>query len=501
MSRTRLPLYAQFLGWSVLNLMLLAGLLFAFAGGSGGRGLEMLLTETARERAQGLGFALSRQLDAVPEDGWPEVVAAFADNYGVDLTLERQQRVRPFEDSRFRNEPFGWSPPGGFEPAPMLPEPAHAEFGRSGRFGGGPPRFPTPMPDGSFVRIRRAENGYEVRIPMPVVARTLDERRALIVHTPTLWPLLRFLGMSEWILLLIGALALCALWWWPFFYGITRRVGRLTRITERIAEGRLSERALPGRPDELGRLAQSVNRMGVQLQAKAEGQRQFLLDVAHELTSPLARMQLGLAIAQDELPEEDARRLTPVLGDAQQMSELLQDLLQYSREDGRRDPASVAPVMLAALILEVRAQEAAQAIVTVDAPADLQALADRALLARALANLVRNAVRHGRGSAVEVKAQLRAPQVEITVADRGPGVPDSALAHLGEPFYRPDVARDRDTGGVGLGLAIVRRCVERCGGQVRFANRQGGGFEARVELPPAPGGAAAASAGGASPRE
>jgi len=133
-------------------------------------------------------------------------------------------------------------------------------------------------------------------------------------------------------------------------------------------------------------------------------------------------------------------------------------------------------------------------------PASLVVTADRSLLARAFANLARNAVRHGGAALVEVEATVNGRSAQLMVSDRGPGVPEDALTHLGEPFYRPDVARTRNTGGVGLGLAIVRRCVERSGGQVRFANRQGGGFEARLELPLAPV-AAAASAGGASPLE
>ncbi len=147
------------------------------------------------------------------------------------------------------------------------------------------------------------------------------------------------------------------MWWWPFFYGITRRIGRLQRVTERIAQGGLTQRAQPGRPDELAQLAHSVNRMALQLHAQVEGQRRFLLDVAHELTSPLARMQVGLAIVQDELPPEEARRLVPVLEDTQQMSELLQDLLQFSRNERVEPAPRLEPVDLVALVTDVARQE------------------------------------------------------------------------------------------------------------------------------------------------
>ena len=73
--------------------------------------------------------------------------------------------------------------------------------------------------------------------------------------------------------------------------------------------------------------------------------------------------------------------------------------------------------------------------------------------------------------------------MQLTVRDRGPGVPQAALERLGEPFYRPDFARNRAHGGTGLGLAIVRRCIAAAKGSVRFGNRAGGGFEAVVQLP------------------
>jgi signal transduction histidine kinase len=462
LSPPRLPLYAQFLGWLALNLVLLLGLLIGFAGRDG-LGLEMLLTDAARERAQAVGYAVSRQLERTPDTQWTGELADFGGRYGARFTLERQQaRDRP------RRPDFG---PGA------RPRPGERFEGPGAR------REPQPPHNGAFVRLALIDDEYQLRIPLALPSTATEERRELAVTTGSLWSLLRFLGLSEWLGLLAGALLLCALWWWPFFYGITRRIGRLTRITERIAEGSLTERAEPGRPDELGRLAGSVNRMGAQLHAQVEGQRQFLLDVAHELTSPLARMQVGLAIVQDELPEVDARRLTPVLGDAQQMSELLQDLLQFSRSERGVETPRLQPVQLKGLVGDICALEAAQASVEIDVPPDLAVLADEALLGRGLANLVRNAVRHGGGSRIEIWARAAAGQATVIVADRGPGVPEAALAHLGKPFYRPDVARDRGTGGVGLGLALVRRCIERCGGQLRLGNRAGGGFEARVELP------------------
>jgi two-component system sensor histidine kinase CpxA len=106
------------------------------------------------------------------------------------------------------------------------------------------------------------------------------------------------------------------------------------------------------------------------------------------------------------------------------------------------------------------------------------------MLERALANLLRNAVRYSGDEAlpIEIDTALQGKRIILCVRDRGPGVPESALARLGEPFFRPELSRSRAMGGVGLGLAIVRRCVAACDGTVIFRNRPGGGFEAQLEL-------------------
>ena len=128
-------------------------------------------------------------------------------------------------------------------------------------------------------------------------------------------------------------------------------------------------------------------------------------------------------------------------------------------------------------------REDATARVELTVPANLTARADAPLLTRVLGNLVRNALRYaGDAGPIRVMARREDARVFISVEDDGPGVPPESLARLGEPFYRPDVARTREAGGVGLGLAIVRSGVAACGGEVRFANRTPRGFLAEVAL-------------------
>jgi two-component system sensor histidine kinase CpxA len=95
---------------------------------------------------------------------------------------------------------------------------------------------------------------------------------------------------------------------------------------------------------------------------------------------------------------------------------------------------------------------------------------------------VRNALRYADGGPIAITVQPEGPQVSIAVEDEGPGVPADALDRLGEPFFRPELARTRESGGVGLGLSIVRSAMQACGGEVRFANRQPRGFRAELRL-------------------
>lgn len=165
------------------------------------------------------------------------------------------------------------------------------------------------------------------------------------------------------------------------------------------------------------------------------------------------------------------------------MAGLVAELLAFTRAGLLPRDAARLRVELVPLAARVVAREAAADAVTVDVPEGLVALADPDLLARALGNLVRNALRHaGRDGGITIRARRAADAVEIVVEDAGPGVPPEALGRLGEPFFRPEAARARETGGAGLGLAIVRASVEACGGTVRFANRVPSGLRVTLLL-------------------
>jgi len=295
-----------------------------------------------------------------------------------------------------------------------------------------------------------------------------------------------FFDSLPWIFVSAMMLILSVLFWIPLVRGITRAISRLTDATARIAEGHLETRVNTSRRDELGRLGQSINRMAGQLSGWAEGQKRFLGDIAHELCSPLARIQVALGILQQRAAADTKEQayLTDVEEEVQHMSALVDELLSFSRASLKSGAQELQSVPLRPLFDEaVTRENHAGHRVDVEVPDDLCVLADRDLLRRSLANLLRNALRYaGAAGPVSVRAHARDPYVVVTVADSGTGVPTEALERVFDPFYRVDSSRDRTTGGVGLGLAIVKTCIEACQGKVQARNRQPHGFEVTLTL-------------------
>jgi two-component system sensor histidine kinase CpxA len=305
----------------------------------------------------------------------------------------------------------------------------------------------------------------------------------MLARVGSFWGVLSLLGIHTWLLAGGGVLALSVLFWLPLVRSITRSLGQLTSATEKIAEGRFDTRVESSRRDEIGQLGDSVNRMALRLDAHMNGQKRFLGDVAHELCSPLARLQLATGILADQAPKNLQPTVTDLREEVQQMSTLVNELLAFTKSGLQSREAVLAPTPLEALARDVLTREDAGNRVTLTVAADLQVMAEKDLLARALGNLVRNALRYaGDAGPITVTASRQGDRVAIVVEDEGPGVPPADLDRLGEPFFRPELARTREGGGVGLGLAIVRNSVAACGGDVRFANRPPHGFRAEIGL-------------------
>jgi len=496
--RWRLPLSVRLLAWLALNLVMLAGV-FALLIGTEFR-LDALVAVTAGERVQKVADVLTGELAIRPSGDWGPTLARFSEGYGVrfglfddrgqsvagpgmDLPQEVVERMRPF-----RGGPRSGGPPG----RPGIPGPSEGGMGA----GAGVGRRPGPSASRGFVRAGDPPSYWAV-IPVPLGRSEGGPPRMgrLVIQSPTLSAGGLFLDAGPWWLAGGAAVLLSILWWLPLIGGITRSLGRMTAATEAIADGRFDVALNEDRGDELGRLGGAINTMSRRLEGFVTGQKRFLGDIAHELCSPLARMEMALGVLDSGAKDAQRQYVSDLREDVRQMSGLVHELLSFSKAGLKRRDLPLEPVLLEPLAARVVDREAGgDSRVRVEVPPETTVAADPELLARALGNLLRNALRYaGDSGVIRIRAESDPEGVRIAVSDEGPGVAPEALGRLGEPFFRPDAARSRENGGAGLGLAIVRTCVEACRGRLAFRNLQPSGFEAAMRLERADGRASSAT--------
>ncbi|MBN1284142.1 MAG: HAMP domain-containing histidine kinase [Anaerolineae bacterium] len=272
---------------------------------------------------------------------------------------------------------------------------------------------------------------------------------------------------------------------------VTKPVLDLTRAAERIADGDLDQHVAVRSRDELGQMSQAFNRMAGEIATQQMLRRRLVDDIAHELNTPLSLMQLEIQAMLDGLqsPDEAAGQLQRELAE---LHGLVADLAYLADADAT--PAlDRTPVDINDLVQEVTARFSSQAetcglalaVTLCDAPAVLHV--DPVRIGRALTNLLSNALRHTpAGGRVTVVTTCEDDAVTITVQDTGEGVPPEDLPYIWERLYRSDRSRSRDTGGRGLGLAIVRQSVEMHGGQVWVESTPGVGSRFGMRLPRSP---------------
>ncbi len=286
---------------------------------------------------------------------------------------------------------------------------------------------------------------------------------------------------------------------------LTMPVVRLRAATRQLAAGDLTARAgAPNirRRDEVAGLMRDFDTMAERLESLVKAQSRLLNDISHELRSPLARLNVALGLARQRSGEESEAMLERIELEAGRLNELIGRLLTLARLEDGEQHVPFRPVLLDEIVLSVAedAEFEAQARhchVRSEIPEGIwEVRGDASLLHSAIENVVRNAIRYTReGTAVEIhleKASDAGREVAVVkVTDCGSGVPADALEKLFQPFYRLDDARGRQTGGVGLGLAITERAVRFHGGRVSARNRAEGGLMVEIRLPLMPGSASA----------
>jgi two-component system sensor histidine kinase CpxA len=276
---------------------------------------------------------------------------------------------------------------------------------------------------------------------------------------------------------------------------LTAPVVRLRAATQRLAAGDLTARAgglAARRRDEMAQLVRDFDTMAERLEESVNAQARLLHDISHELRSPLARLNVASALARQRAGEEALGALDRIDLEAERLNDLIGGLLAIARLESGSD-AERSLILLAEMIEEIAADadfEAQGRNCRVESVIQDDCVVNGApiLLHSAIENVVRNAARYTReGTSVQISLeQARGtdrPEAVIRVADSGPGVPEDALDKLFRPFYRIDDARGRQTGGVGLGLAITERAVRLHGGTVRASNRPEGGLQIEIRLP------------------
>jgi signal transduction histidine kinase len=263
-------------------------------------------------------------------------------------------------------------------------------------------------------------------------------------------------------------------------------VRALQKAVERFGRGDFSARAGSTRRDELGQLARTFDRMAERIETLLTAERRLLLDISHELRSPLAR--LGVAVELARSGDDPNSALNRIQKESDRLNALVGQLLQVTRAEG--DPSSLRSQA-------VRLDELVQQLVDdsrIEAEAHASAVkyekrepvtveGDPELLRRAVENVIRNAIRYSPPNApVEVSLARHNGTVRVDVRDHGPGVPEGELPRIFDPFYRVDSDRDRSSGGIGLGLSIARRAIELHRGRISARNASPG-LEVEMELP------------------
>jgi signal transduction histidine kinase len=332
-------------------------------------------------------------------------------------------------------------------------------------------------------------NGPALIAPLPAIPGL-----CLSAQAPPRPLILGVVPASLWFLLPALELLFCAVISFFLARYLAEPILRTRAAAVAFASGDLAARATPTlrsrRRDEAADLEREFNRMAGRVSAMIATQRRFIEDVSHEIRSPLGRLALALGLAKREAGPLLSSRLDRMEHELESVSTLARELLILaSLQEGVPAPKSEF-VDLSELLDRVieditfEFRERANSIRAIRRQGPVFACGNGALLRRAVENVLRNALFYTpENTEVEAIVDHDDAWARVIVRDRGPGVPETALAHLFEPFFRVDESRARNTGGAGLGLAISQRTVELHGGRISASNAQPHGLVVRIELP------------------
>jgi signal transduction histidine kinase len=450
-------------------LVLLAGLIISHMAGSW---IYTLDREQAVRAVGGFAAAqritnLARLVQETPRDSRARIVAALSDpTFRVSLSAE-PPAMAPAEDdtqvaeaikaflvdqlslgsaqqprvsaSRPAGPPFGgWHPM--MERGPMM----HG-FGAFGPFGGFRDlQVAVPLRDGQWL-------AFETALPQrgPALSRQFLMSMAIMA--------LVILAVAVWVV-----------------RAVTAPLAALSSAAERLGND-LNAAPMPETGSiETRQASRAFNAMQTRLRSLVENRTRMLAAISHDLRTPLTLLRLRAENVAD-VPERE--KMLATIAD---MDSMITAALRYVRDDATAEPSRRTDItaLLASVVDDMA--DAGLAVVMEPAP-PFVAQCQPAALKRALTNLLDNAVKYGKQARAAIRATAQA--IEITIDDEGPGIAADELARVFQPFYRVEASRSRETGGIGLGLAIALSLIQANGGQLTLSNRPGGGLRACVVLP------------------
>lgn len=331
---------------------------------------------------------------------------------------------------------------------------------------------------------QRLYGHYMIAGPIPI---TLGQQQ-LYLYFGTNWdrspPFLLKLFDQPFRLLLVIMLVSTPLLLW-LAWALSQPARKLEKAARRVAKGEfVADQDLEKGMTEFQQTGKSFNQMVEAVNQMISGQQRLLSDISHELRSPLTRLRMANALALRKLGESS--ELTRIDTEAQRLEQMIGELLELSRMQANSHlERELQPISsLWEEILQDGQFEAEQMGKTLsysDIP-DISISGNPKLLMSAVENIIRNAIYYGKDR-VEVEISSSKDSLYISVSDNGSGVPDSELNDIFRPFYRVSTARDRNSGGAGLGLAITESAIRQHNGSITASKSELGGLKVLIELP------------------
>ena len=392
-------------------------------------------------------------------------VSYVRDDIGVPPRIDRAIAIteKVPVDIRIMGPDIDWASDLAF---PRLEE---LEFASSPRFSDDPGAWADELPGVDFADLdnhdflRMRQGGYEIVVSTPRISDISDG--------PALIPLVLGLGLS-FVLLAYAAVTL-----------LFRPIRTIRTGAKHIGRGNFDFRIPKLRRDQLGDLALDINKMAGDVENMLDAKRALLLGISHELRTPLSRMRLELEFL------DDGEKVESLKAEISEMEKIVVSLLEAERLNSRHEQLYRMQVSVGELINELMDDFFARDVdrIRVKLPSrPVTAFIDEARITLLLKNLISNALRYSKpeDGLIELTVSATDSELVATVSDRGPGLPKDQADHFGEPFYRSDSSRTRESGGTGLGLYLSILVAKAHGGSLKLVDteNQGASFEVRIPL-------------------